>query len=66
MRSEEAIRKALEVNLKKLDSIKAEYNKYIGTIYEDKYIPEICDERTEIESKVNTLRWVLGDTLKIL
>ena len=63
MRTEEAIRDRLEVNLKKLDSIKAEYNKYIGTIYEDRYIPDICDEWTEIESKVNTLRWVLGDII---
>ena len=63
MRSEEAIRKALEANLKKLDSIKAECNKYICTIYEDKYIPEICDEWTEIKSKINTLLWVLGDVL---
>ena len=61
MKSEKEIREMLEVALKQLDSIKTEYNKYIGTIYEDKYIPYICDDWTEIESKINTLMWVLGE-----
>lgn len=64
MRSEEAIRKVLETTLKQLDSIKAEYNKYIGTMYEDKYIPDICGDWTALESKVNTLLWVLGEVVK--
>lgn len=64
MRSEEAIRKVLETTLKQLDSIKAEYNKYIGTMYEDKYIPDICDDWTALESKANTLLWVLGEVVR--
>ena len=64
MRSEQAIRASLEVALKRMDSIKAEYNKYIDTMYEDRYISDIRDEWTEIESKVNTLLWVLGDIIK--
>lgn len=64
MRSEQAIRASLEVALKRRDSIKAEYNKYIGTMYEDRYILDIYDEWAAIESKVNTLLWVLGDIIK--
>lgn len=60
MKTEKEIRDKLEVALKQLDSVKAEYNKYIGTIYESRYIPDICDDCTAIESKVRTLEWVLG------
>jgi hypothetical protein len=64
MRSEEAIRKSLEITLKQLDIIKAEYNKYIGTMYEDMYITDVRDEWTALESKANTLLWVLGDVVR--
>lgn len=60
MKTEKEIRDRLEVALKQLDSVKAEYNKYIGTIYESRYIPDILDDWTAIESKVRTLEWVLG------
>lgn len=61
MKTEKEIRDRLEVALKQLDRVKAEYNKYIGTMYEDRYIPDICDDWTAIESKVRTLEWVLGE-----
>ena len=61
MKTEKEIREMLEFCLKSLDIVKAEYNKYIGTMYEDRYIPDICDEWTAIESKANALMWVLGE-----
>lgn len=61
MKSEKEIREMLEFCLKSLDVVKTAYNRYIGTMYEDGYIPDICDEWTAIESKIAALKWVLGE-----
>lgn len=60
MKTEKEIRNMLELCLKDLDALKAEYNKYIGTIYEDKYIPDICNDWDRCEAEIKALRWVLG------
>lgn len=62
MKTEKEIKEMLEFYLKNLGATKAEYNKYIRTISEDRYIPTICDEWTAIESKIATLKWVLGES----
>lgn len=62
MKTEKEIREMLGFYLKNLEIVRTEYNKYIGTIYEDKYIPDICDEWTAIESKIRALKWVLGES----
>jgi len=62
MKTEKEIREMLGFCLKNLEIVRTEYNKYIGTIYEDEYIPDICDEWTAIESKIRALKWVLGES----
>ena len=61
MRTEKEIRDRLARALKNLNCIQEDYNKYIGTLYADKYIPDICDAWTEAETAVSVLRWVLGE-----
>lgn len=60
MKTEKEIREMIEFYSKSLDSVKKAYNKYIFTIDEDKYLPDICDEWTSLESKIVALKWVLG------
>lgn len=61
MKTEKEIREMIEFCSKSLDVVKKEYDKYIFTIYEDKYIPDICDEWIKLESKITALKWVLGE-----
>ena len=61
MKTEKEIRDRLEWLLKILDSIKAEYNKYVGTSLEDRYLVDICADWDECEAKIRTLQWVLGE-----
>lgn len=61
MKTEKEIRDMLGYYLKSLEIVKAEYNKYIGTMYGEKYLPDIIDEWTAIESKITALKWVLGE-----
>ncbi len=61
LRTEKEIRERLEFCLKSLDIVKAEYNEYVGTMYEERYLPDIIDEWTTIESKITVLKWVLGE-----
>ena len=61
MKTEKEIRDMLGYCLKSLDIVKAEYNKYVGTMYEKRYLPDIIDEWTAIQSKITALKWVLGE-----
>ena len=61
MKTEKEIRDRLESTLKDLEIIKADYNKYIGTIWEDKYIPDICYDWEECVAEIKALKWVLGE-----
>lgn len=62
MKTEKEIRDRLDWLLKYLENIKAEYNKYIGTIWwEDKYIMDICCDWDKCEAEIKSLKWVLGE-----
>lgn len=61
MRTEKEIKDKLELKLAELNKIIADYNRYIGTLYEDKYIPNILDAWAEVEGQVKVLKWVLGE-----
>lgn len=61
MKTEKEIKDMLELCLKDLEFVKVEYDRYIGTIWEDRYIPDICDNWTAIEAKINILKWILGE-----
>ena len=59
MRTEKEIRDKLELKLAELKCIRTDYNRYIGTLYEDKYIPDILDAWAKVEGQINVLQWVL-------
>ena len=61
MKTEKEIRDRLERALKDLEIIKADYDKYIGTIWEDKYIEDICYSWDKCEAEIKALKWVLGE-----
>lgn len=61
MKTEKEIRDMLEMYQKDLERIKAEYNKYIFTMYEERYLQDICDAWTAVESKIMALKWVLRE-----
>lgn len=61
MKTEKEIRDRLELCLKVFKSINADYDRYIGTIWEDKYIPDICNEWTRVKAEIDTLKWMLGE-----
>ena len=61
MKTEKEIRDRLEKFMDVLQTIKAEYDRYIFTIWEDKYIPDICEEWTRVEAEIKTLSWILGE-----
>lgn len=61
MRTEKEIRYMLAIYEKDLENIKAEYKKYMFAMNAEQYLSDICDIWTEIESKINTLMWVLGE-----
>lgn len=61
MKTEKEIREMIEFCSKTLDIVKAQYDKYVFTEYENIYLPDICDEWTAIESKIGALKWVLGE-----
>lgn len=61
MKTEKEIRERLEWLLKCFDRIKADYNKFVGTEMEDRYLVDICADWDECEAKIRTLKWVLGE-----